>query len=120
MTTALITVIGNKLPTAFFTVIFLLLVASFAILFQIERRAIGTSYLFVTHITLDDFPSLLSISINSETPPYFCIITGFFYFYKYLHKYQEVSKLAIKKLVESSNLIDINEGVYQAIEKTSR
>jgi hypothetical protein len=37
------------------TIVFLLFVARFAILFQVERRASGTSNLFVTHITLDDF-----------------------------------------------------------------
>jgi len=65
----LITVIGNKLPTAVAAIILLLFVVGFAILFQVERRAIGTSNLFVTHITLDDFSALLSISINSETLP---------------------------------------------------
>jgi hypothetical protein len=41
---------------AIFTQILLLFISSFAILFQVERRTMRTSYLFVTHITLDDFP----------------------------------------------------------------
>ena len=49
-------VIGNKLSATVFTQILLLFIASFAILFQIERSTMRTSYLFVTHITLDDFP----------------------------------------------------------------
>ena len=65
----MISVIGNKLPTTIPALILLLFVASFAILFQVERRAMRTSNLLVTHITLDDFPALLSISINSETLP---------------------------------------------------
>ncbi len=65
----LISVISNKLPTTIFAAILLLFVPGFAILFQVERRAMRTSYLLVTHITLDDFPTLLSISINSEILP---------------------------------------------------
>ena len=63
-----------RLPTTIFTLIFLLFVSSFAILFQVKRRAMRTSYLFVTHIALfvihialEDFPILLSTSIYSET-----------------------------------------------------
>jgi len=62
---------GNKLPTTIFTIILLLFVSGFAILFQVERRTMRTSYLLVTHITSDAFLILLSISINSETLPEF-------------------------------------------------